>query len=242
MNQLIHLEEIEQILASYHPSESTLSVARELKIVLLCGVSSSGRNTIIRELVLKGGYRDFVTDTTRQPRTNDGILERDGVEYHFRSEEEFLERLREGKYLEAAILHGQQISGTSVEELQNSIQTQTVAVGDFDNTGAKSLLSLGIDCSVYFLAPPSFGEWTRRMTARGLIDQEEIRRRLISAEHELQEALENPRFSIIINDQLPQTVDKIDLMIKGQDLSDDKPQIYETAWRLLNDLKQTLHS
>jgi guanylate kinase len=242
MNKLIHLEEVEQILADYHPSEGTLNVARELKIAVLCGVSSSGRNTIIRELVRKGGYHDFVTDTTRQPRVNNGVQERDGVEYHFRSEEEFLDRLREGKYLEAAILHGQQISGISVEELEASVQAQTVAVGDFDNAGAKSLLSLGIDCSVYFLVPPSFGEWTRRMTARGLIDQEEIRRRLISAERELQEALEDPRFVIAINDQLQETVERIDLMIKGQDKGDDKSQIYETAWRLLNDLKQTLHS
>jgi len=243
MNQLLHQLEFEQILASYRPSEETLQAARDLRIIMLVGVSSSGRNTVIRELIGRGGYHEFVTDTTRQPRTNDGVSETQGKEYYFRSEEDFLARLKEGKYLEAAIIHDQQVSGTSIEELLASHQQQSIAIGDFENKGARSLLELGINAQAYFLIPPSFDVWMQRLTSRGILDQEEIRRRLISAEKQLQEALEEPRFTIIVNDQLEATVDRLDQMIKGETSPpDDRTQTYDSAWRLLNDLKQHISS
>jgi len=242
MNQLLHKEEFERILSNYQPSQATLDTARDLRIVLLIGITSSGRNTIIQGLVRRGGYHEFVTDTTRQPRSNNGVMEEHGKEYYFRSEEDFLKRLEEGKYLEAAIIHGQQISGTSFEQLNLSREKRSIAIGDFENTGALSLLKLDIDCQVYFLIPPSFEEWMKRLTARGVLDQQEIHRRLVSAEQQLQEALEEPRFSIVVNDRLDQTVELLDKQIKGQFPPARDQVVFDTAWHLLNDLKHHLSS
>ncbi len=102
MNQLTHVDEFRRLLAGYQPSKDSLHGLDQLRLVLLVGPSSSGRNTIINQLVKSGAYYVVVSDTTRQPRVNNGILEVNGREYWFRSEVDILADLKEGKFLEAS--------------------------------------------------------------------------------------------------------------------------------------------
>src|SRR5947209_4084329 len=124
MNELVHKAEFHTLLADYKLSKASLLTLSQTKLVLLVAPTSSGRNTIIRELLKTGDYYFIVSDTTRKPRVNDGIPERDGVEYWFRSEEEVLEDIKQGKYLEAAVIHEQQVSGISIRELQKANEQQ----------------------------------------------------------------------------------------------------------------------
>lgn len=68
------------------------------KIICLMGKSSSGKDTIFRELLQEGtlGLRTIVPYTTRPIRTG----ETDGVDYHFTKEEGFQNLLEEGKIIE----------------------------------------------------------------------------------------------------------------------------------------------
>ena len=68
------------------------------KIICLMGKSSSGKDTIFRELLQEGtlGLRTIVPYTTRPIRTG----ETDGVDYHFTDEEGFQKLLEEGKIIE----------------------------------------------------------------------------------------------------------------------------------------------
>ena len=68
------------------------------KIICLMGKSSSGKDTIFRELLQEGtlGLRTIVPYTTRPIRTG----ETDGVDYHFTDEEGFQKLLGEGKIIE----------------------------------------------------------------------------------------------------------------------------------------------
>ena len=83
-------QSFKEVLANYSVSEHGQEILEKINFVLLRAPSAGGRNTIIRELIKTGKYRNFVTDTTRPPRVNDGVLEQDGVEYYFRDEQEFL--------------------------------------------------------------------------------------------------------------------------------------------------------
>ena len=58
-------------------------------MLILVGKSSSGKDTIQKELI-KLGYTPIVNYTTRPPR----IGEVDGIAYHFVTQEEFLEKER----------------------------------------------------------------------------------------------------------------------------------------------------
>src|ERR1700689_1309052 len=118
MNELVHGAEFRSALRDYHLSKAALQTLSQTKLVILVAPTSSGRNTIIWQLLKTGDYYFIVSDTTRQPRINDGKLERDGHEYWFRSEAEVLTDIQQGKYLEAAVIHNQQVSGISIRELQ----------------------------------------------------------------------------------------------------------------------------
>jgi len=71
------------------------------KIICLMGKSSSGKDTIFRELLQEGtlGLRTIVPYTTRPIRTG----ETDGVDYHFISVEEFKSLKEQGFFAETAI-------------------------------------------------------------------------------------------------------------------------------------------
>lgn len=102
---LNHAEQFKNILKNYQMSEKSVEILNSTEFVMLSAISSSGRNTIIRELLKADDFYYIVSDTTRMKRMNDGVMEQNGVEYWFRSEEEILADLANGKYVEAAIIH-----------------------------------------------------------------------------------------------------------------------------------------
>lgn len=73
------------------------------RIVYLCGKSSSGKDTIFKELLKKGtlGLRTIVPYTTRPIRAG----ETNGTEYFFTNEEGFQRLLKEGKVIEHREYH-----------------------------------------------------------------------------------------------------------------------------------------
>src|SRR5689334_7205560 len=104
MNKLKHLVEFQKVLEHYQVSDENKAILKQTRLVLLDGPTSSGRNTIIDELVKTGDYFHIVSDTTRQPRHKDGKpIEENGREYWFRSEDDVLAGLKNGDYMEAAI-------------------------------------------------------------------------------------------------------------------------------------------
>lgn len=66
-------------------------------MILLVGKSCSGKTTIAKELK-KLGLKEAVSYTTRPPREH----EAEGVEYHFITKEEFLQKEAEGFFAETA--------------------------------------------------------------------------------------------------------------------------------------------
>lgn len=64
-------------------------------IVVLAGASGSGKDTI-RNALVEQGYERLVTSTTRSPRTG----EQDGVDYYFKSMEDFEKGIADGSIFE----------------------------------------------------------------------------------------------------------------------------------------------
>ena len=223
MNELVHIDEFRAELRDYHLSKIALQTLSQTKLVLLIAPSSTGRNTIIWQLLKTGNYHFVVSDTTRQPRVNDGVLEQNGREYWFRSEEEILADIKAGKYLEAAIIHNQQVSGISVRELQKAAEEQKIAITDAEIDGADNAIKYKPDTTAIFVLPPSFDEWQRRIKQRGDMESGEFRRRMESACKELETALERKYYKFVINDSLEHAVEKINQIAK-QDVVDEQQQ------------------
>lgn len=201
-NQLVHLSEFKALLDNYQMSEESRQLLASTKLVLLAATTSSGRNTLIRQLLKTDKYHYIVSDTTRQPRINDGVYEQNGVEYWFRSEQEILEDLRRGKFLEAAVIHDQQVSGVSIRELEKAIGKGKVPITDIEVVGVESVVRVKPDTIAIFVLPPSFEEWQRRIKERGGMSSAEFCRRLTSAAKEFEMALAEDYYIFAVNDQL----------------------------------------
>jgi len=216
MNRLNHLKEFQEILKQYQVSDAGKRLLAEVQLVLLAAPTSSGRNTIILELLKTGRYHYVVSDTTRQPRINDGQLEQSGEQYWFRKEEDILTDLRQGKFLEAAIIHNQQVSAISLREVEAARDEQKSAVTDIEMAGVETIVAAKPDTIVIFVVPPSFEEWQQRIFGRGTMDVDEYKRRLTSSLQEFQHALAEPYYHFVINDNLQHAVDQIDhIVTKG---------------------------
>lgn len=233
MNQLAHIDEFRDALAHYRLSDEAKRILANLNLVLLVGPTSSGKNTIIRELLKIGAYHYIVSDTTRQPRVNDGVLEENGREYWFRSEEDMLREIREGNFLEAAIIHNQQVSGTSIRELGKALETNKTALAEIEIVGAGKTYIAKPDTIIIFNVPPSFDIWMQRLKGRGQLPEAEIRRRLETSLAEYEAALTHDYYRFVINDNVSETVAAIDAMAR-QDAHDTSREY--AARELVKDL------
>jgi guanylate kinase len=236
---LKNLAEFERILKNYRPSLELLDLLHGNKLVVVAGPSASGRNTLINSLIMTGKYTFLVSDTTRLPRINNGVPETNGKEYWFKNEEEFLHGLKNTAYVEAAIIHNQQVSGISLNELRKAYISRTIGITDVDIQGCDSIKSLSDSAVPIFVLPPDFAEWMQRLDHRGVMGPDEKRRRLISAAQEIELALNRSYFKFIVNYDLRYTAEQLHDHIINDNFGDkEQSNAHKHAKQLLLDLSQ----
>jgi guanylate kinase len=213
------------VLDKYRPSDETIRTLTSSKVVLLVAPTSAGRNTIINELIKNGQYVYVVSHTTRPKRYNNGILERDGVEYWFRSESDMLHELQEGLFIEAAVIHGQQVSGVAIREFEAARARDEISITEVEIEGAINMHRLADNVQLIFVLPPGFEEWKRRFESRGKIPKEEIMSRFGSAPVEIERALAYPAFRFVMNDKLEDAIAAVHAIA----ISSDSEDVAETA-------------
>lgn len=217
MNQpsLSRHPEFKEVLKNYHPSARAKEALNGLSLVLLVGPTSSGRNTVIRELVEKHNFQNIVSDTTRPPQYRDGRMEENGVDYFFRSEDDMLNDLRAGELLEAAIIHEQQVSGVSIRELQKAKNSNKIAITDIEPQGADNVIRVKPDSKAIFLIPPSYRQWMDRLTGRGRMTEHELRNRLQGALKEFDAALSHNYYHFVITENVAHSAALIEAIVQG---------------------------
>ena len=88
-----------------------------IKILCISGKSGSGKDTIVNKLVKEHEFKKIVTYTSRPIREK----EEQDVTYHFISEEEFIQKINEGFFLEYKTYNttsGIWYYGTSIESIE----------------------------------------------------------------------------------------------------------------------------
>ncbi len=232
-NHLHHLDEFKKLLSSYQVGEAGKKVLQETNLGLLVAPTATGRNTIVNELVKTGKYHFIVSDTTRHPRENNGVLEQNGREYWFRSEEEVLADVKAGKFLEAAVIHNQQVSGISLREIEQAHKEGKVALTDIEVVGMATIIAAKPDTHALFVIPPSFAEWMRRIDGRGAMSVTEKRRRLESAAEEFTLALTHDYYQFVLNDSLADAAQQIEALTSGKEDPDQQVRLRERTSELL---------
>ena len=159
-------------------------------LIVVAAPSGAGKTTLCHRLLADfGELRLSVSTTTRPPRGR----EQDGRDYHFTSKEEFEGQIREGRFAEWALVHGNYY-GTSKDVVARSLAGGDSVLLDVDVQGSASLKqAFGDRCVTIFVAPPSVEELERRLRKRNTDSEESIRRRMQNAREEMARAEEARR-------------------------------------------------
>ena len=138
-----------------------------------------------------------VSATTRQKRD----YEIDGKDYHFIAPEDFLQRAKNGEFIEWEEVYNGQYYGTLYSEIERIWSGGGHVIFDLDVVGGLNLKKiLGDKALSVFVKAPSIEVLEERLRKRSTETPEKIEQRVAKAQHEM--AYE-PRFdTVIVNEQL----------------------------------------
>jgi guanylate kinase len=166
------------------PVEETRSIAGVLVpagLTVLSGPSGVGKSTVVRAIRCdRPQIWLSVSVTTRRPRPG----EVHGREYFFVGKREFEEMAASGRLLEWARFAGNYY-GTPRDPVAERLAAGTPGLLEVDVVGARQVRAAIPDALLVFLAPPSWDELVRRLTARETEPAEVIEQRLEAARAEL---------------------------------------------------------
>lgn len=173
------------------------------KVFVITGPSGVGKGTLIRGLLERLPELELsVSATTRPPRAG----ERDGVDYHFLSPQEFEERVKAGDFVEHATYSGNRY-GTLRSELERRLAHSAGVLLEIEVQGARQVRAAMPDAVAVFIAPPSRDALRARLVGRGTDSPEEVDQRLRTAERELEAQSEFGH--AVVNDRLEQATEEL---------------------------------
>ena len=182
--------------------------------LIVSGPSGSGKSSISREVMKRHPEVAFsISCTTRSPRSG----ERNGVDYHFLSVEDFRKKIEAGEFIEYAQVHGN-FYGTLKSEVEKRVTQGIDVILDIDVQGAAKVHELCRESEIFrdaaefvFVAPPSHAELERRLRGRGTDAEEVILKRLENSKLEISHWREYSY--LLINDEFEEAVRKFDALL-----------------------------
>jgi len=179
---------------SGHPKDSG---RRRGLMLVLSSPSGAGKTTLARKLIEE--FHDVnlsVSATTRPPRPN----EVDGVDYHFRTVDEFHKMIERREFLEWAHVFDKYY-GTPKADTEARLDSGEDVLFDVDWQGADALHDqMPNDVVSVFILPPSISALHDRLAARPGSTPEIIARRMEDAKREI---MHWRRYDyVIVNDDL----------------------------------------
>lgn len=171
-------------------------------LIVIAGPAGSGKSTLCDRLVAEcPEFSRVVTTTTRASRTG----EINGVHYHFFAPADFRARVARGEFLEWAQVHGdneQRLYGTLRSSVVDPLHAGQDLVMSIDVQGVESLRKVAREDALLRRALTTVfirvdrERLVGRMRIRAQDHEDEIERRMATAEAELREAA---KFDAIID-------------------------------------------
>jgi guanylate kinase len=185
------------------------SATPHAKAFVITGPSGVGKGTLIRGLLEQVPELSLsVSATTRSPRPG----ERDGIDYHFMTRQQFEDHIAAGDFLEHASYSGNHY-GTLRSELERHVRAGQPVVLEIEVQGARQVREAMPSAVAVFIAPPSREALRARLVGRGTDTPDEVAARLQTAERELEARSEFAH--VVVNDRLEQAVDELVAIVRG---------------------------
>ena len=197
-----------------------VKINKEGVLLVISSPSGTGKTTICKKLLeYDKNIHLSVSVTTRKKRKN----EVEGVDYYFRSKNEFLNLKSENAFIENALVfenHYGTLKSEVLEQLDNGIDVLI----DIDWQGTRQITkAMKGNLIKIFLLPPSINELKKRLSIRNSDSMKEINFRMSKALKEIKHFDEYDY--VLVNDNVNNTFQKIIKIIEAEKLKLSK-QLY----------------
>lgn len=179
-------------------------------IVILSAPSGCGKDTVFREISkIRNDVYASVSATTRSPRNG----EIDGVDYFFKTKDEFESMIEQDSFLEYAC-YNNCYYGTPAAPALAAVQKGKICFLIIERKGAQKVMKNYPDAVSIFLMPPDMDTLESRLKKRNTESEEVIQKRLKIAEEEIEAA---SKFNyVVVNDELQTAVREINDILNAE--------------------------
>jgi len=180
-------------------------------LIVLSGPSGVGKGTV-RKAIFSQGNTQFeysISMTTRKPR--DGEV--NGIDYFFKTRDEFEDLIAQDKLLEYAEYVGNYY-GTPVDYVRETLEAGKDVFLEIEVQGAKQVREKFPDGLFIFLAPPSLNELQSRIVTRGTETDDLIQNRMKEARKEIE--LMSLYDYVVENDQVEAACNRIKAIVQAE--------------------------
>lgn len=197
--------------AAITPEQNSLSKHGERGNLIVVSAPSGAGKSSLAERALKriSGLRFSVSYTTRGPRG----AEKDGVDYHFVSDDEFRAMEDRGEFLESAEVHGY-MYGTHRASVDELLAQGLDVILDIDVQGAAQVTNRVTEAITVFILPPSREILEARLRSRNLNEPNDLERRLRNAAVEVR--LYETFDYVIVNDDMDRALASLEGIITAE--------------------------
>lgn len=180
-------------------------------LIVLSGPSGVGKGVIGNGLLGRNPNMKFsVSATTRAPRPG----EVEGVNYFYKTREEFLRMIENNEFLEYMEVFGANFYGTPRAYVEQELAMGHDILLDIDVKGAMNVKKAYPEAVTIFIAPPSMPILKSRLIGRGTESEEAVERRFKTAFTEMKRI---PEYDyVIVNDVIDRAVLSVEAILRGE--------------------------
>jgi guanylate kinase len=186
---------------------------RQGRLWVIAAPSGAGKTSLVRALLDRDPKLKFSVSYTTRPRRSS---EKDGRDYFFVDEAEFMAMVKRDAFLEHARVFDHWY-GTGREHVQTLLDAGFSVLLEIDWQGARQVRERAPGSMSIFILPPSVEELERRLRGRGTDAQAVIQRRLGDALADMTHWSEFDH--VVVNDRFEAAVERLAAIIAARDRS-----------------------